>query len=76
LIGGEIKYSRRGELNGTVCHSMAYEGSVRLRELRFEQFFIPIDQSIYILTMSCKKENYEEFAELSGKIMESFTIKK
>jgi hypothetical protein len=54
---------------------LIFTGKQGVSDLKFEQFYIMRGPKVYVLTLTCEKEEFDDFQQLGEKIMNSFQIK-
>ena len=57
-------------------HKIIYTGDQGIFHLKFEQYYWVINDKAFVLTFTCEQDKYAEIKETSGKILNSFVLKK
>lgn len=70
-----ILYDERLEKAGMDYHRMIYTGTQDGFNLKLEQYYFLANDKVYVLTLTCKIVDFEDYAEIGEKIMGSFELK-
>jgi hypothetical protein len=72
---GKLFESKRIKKNGTEYQRLIYELYVNKFDLKFLQYYFVKNKKVYLLTFSCKKEEFEKYLKNIETVMKSFTLK-
>jgi hypothetical protein len=70
-----ILFDERLEKDGMEYHRMIYTGSQGAFNLKLEQYYFLANDNVYVLTLTCKIIDFDEYAEIGEKIMGSFELR-
>ncbi len=68
--------SKRLRNNTTEYHKIIYTGDQGTFHLKFEQYYMVIDNKAYVLTFTCEQNKFVDYRENAEKILNSFKLKK
>ena len=71
----KILIDERVTLNNIPCHKIIYTGNHVIYDVKFEQYFMIIDEIAYVLTYTSHDENYEMYKDDAFSIINSFSLK-
>ena len=71
---GTILESTRKNKEGITYHSMIFTGKQQPYSLKFEQRYWIKNNTAYVLTLTCEKEQFDAYIEIGRKILDSFKI--
>lgn len=72
---GKIILSERKHKNDKKYQKVIYTGKQGIFSLKFEQYYWVIENQAFILTFTCKEDEFEKFQKTGEKILNSFKIK-
>lgn len=75
LNNGKLIESTRHNADGREYQKIIYLGRQRIYNLKFEQYFWVEDGKSYVLTLSCKVNEFDRYKETGEAILNSFRIK-
>ena len=71
---GKLIESKRSTVNGSECHILIYEATMKGMELKFLQYDFVKNNKAYFLTYSAKKDDFEKYLTEMESAMKSFKI--
>lgn len=75
VTNGKLLSSERVKGEKADYQRVVYTGTQGIYDLKFEQFYWVIENSAYILTLTCKDVDFDSFVDVGEEILESFKIK-
>lgn len=75
MTDGEILLNEKLGPEGKEYQRIIYTGTQGNYDLQFEQFYWVIGQEAYVLTLTCKRGEFERYQEMGEKILRSFVLK-
>ena len=75
MTDGKIHLSERKTKNEQEYQKIIYTGKQGITNLKFEQLYFVINNKAYVLTLTCKEQEFDHYQETGEKILNSFEIK-
>lgn len=75
ITDANIVLSQRKTHQGQEYHQMVYTGKQGIMDLKFAQCYWLINHTVYVLTFTCERGQYDNFQALADQILTSFTVK-
>ena len=75
LTEGELLLSERKKDKKPEYQKLIFIGKQGIFDLKFEQFYWLINDKAYVLTLTCKKDEFDKYQEIGEKILNSLEIK-
>ena len=75
VTDGQIILSERIKEKTLEYQKVIYSGKQGIYNLKYEQFYWLINDKAYVLTLTCKETEFDNYQEMGEKILESFEIK-
>lgn len=75
LEESEVTVNERLNKNEQEYQHLIYTAKMGGRMLRFEQYYWIIDEKAYVLSFTAESDQFEEYADISKQILDSFIIK-
>ena len=75
ITDGKIILSERHKKDNKEFHKVIYLGKQGIFSLKFEQYFWMIKDKVFILTLTCELNHFDETQEVGEAILNSFTLK-
>ncbi len=74
MTDGNILESNRISAETIDFHKLIYTGKQGVYNLKFEQYFWVVNDSAYVLTLTCEKNEFDNYKALGEKILDSFKL--
>ena len=75
MTDGEILLSEKLGEEGSEYQRIIYTGIQGNYDLKFEQFYWVIGKQAYVLTLTCKRSEFDQYQATGEKILRSFILK-
>ncbi|MFN3196028.1 MAG: hypothetical protein ACE364_08780 [Chlorobiota bacterium] len=75
IIDSKIVFSDLVTTESNQYQKLIFTGKQGVYDLKFEQFYIMRGPKVYVLTLTCRQEEFDDFQQLGEQIMNSFQIK-
>jgi len=75
VTNGKIILSERNKQETLAYQKVIYSGRQGVYNLKYEQFYWVIHDKAYVLTLTCKEAEFDNYQDIGEKILESFEIK-
>lgn len=75
LTDGVILSSERKSREGIEYQQVKFSGRQGIFNLAFEQHYFIVDKNAFVLTFTCKTEDFDAVIEISKQVMDGFKIK-
>ncbi|KAB8152130.1 hypothetical protein EZY14_015470 [Kordia sp. TARA_039_SRF] len=75
LKGGKITQSERITNGKIPYHRLVYVGKQSGFNLQFEQRYYVINETAYVLTLTCTVDNFDDYITTARKIFDTFQVK-
>lgn len=75
IIDSKIVFSDLVTTESNQYQKIIFTGKQGVSDLKFEQFYIMRGPKVYVLTLTCEKEEFDDFQQLGEQIMNSFQVK-
>ena len=74
ITNGNLIESKRLNLNGHEFQKVIYTGDQGAFKLKFEQYYWVLNGQAYILTLTCEKDQFDNYRLIGEKILNSFRL--
>ena len=74
ITNGNLIESKRLNLNGHEFQKVIYTGDQGVFKLKFEQYYWVLNGQAYILTLTCEKDQFDNYRLIGEKILNSFRL--
>ena len=74
LTDGNIIESKRIKTETLHYHKIIYSGKQGIFNLKFEQYYWVVDDQAYVLTLTCEKNQFDNYQAVAEKILDSFSL--
>ena len=75
ITDGTVIESTRMKKNGLEYQKIIYTGMQGMYGLKWMQYYWIKNEKAYVLTLTCEADQYDHYAEIGEKIMDTFTLK-
>jgi hypothetical protein len=75
VTDGKVILSERIKKDNKEFHKVIYLGKQGIFSLKFEQYFWMIKDKVFLLTLTCELNHFDEMQEVGEAILNSFTLK-
>ena len=75
ITDGKVIESTRMKKNGLEYQKIIYTGMQGMYGLKWMQYYWIKNEKAYVLTLTCEADQYDHYAEIGEKIMDTFTLK-
>ena len=75
ISNSDLIESKRLNENGNEFQKIIYSGDQGDYKLKFEQYYMIKNGKVYVLTLTCELEQFDEYKVIGEKILNSFRLK-
>jgi len=75
VTDGSLVESKRTKTDDFELHTIIYTGKQGMFDLKWLQYYIFKNQTVYLLTFTAEAEQFDNYIDVARKIMDSFQIK-